>query len=351
MPLKSKIIAGGFAALGATGLYRLAGRLARGNGAVLMFHQVRPWRPATPGFSPNRLLEITPEFLDAALTVSRAAGFDIVSMDEALRRTGGRGERAIVAHAFDDGYRDTLEFALPVLERHRAPFTVYVATGFADRAAGMWWLELEEALRRADAVEVADGDLSLALPTRTPREKAAAYERLYWALRAGDEARLLRVVSALAARHGVDGAALVGALCMDWPEIVALARHPLAAIGAHTVNHRMLAKWPVDVARAEMGRSKARIEREIGLPVRHFAYPVGDAASAGAREFALALELGFASAVTTRPGMIFPAHRSHRTALPRLSVNGNWQNPRYFEALLSGVPFLLWNRGRRLDLA
>ena len=215
----------------------------------------------------------------------------------------------------------------------------------------MWWLELEEALRRADAVEVADGDLSLALPTRTPREKAAAYERLYWALRAGDEARLLRVVSALAARHGVDGAALVGALCMDWPEIVALARHPLAAIGAHTVNHRMLAKWPVDVARAEMGRSKARIEREIGLPVRHFAYPVGDAASAGAREFALALELGFASAVTTRPGMIFPAHRSHRTALPRLSVNGNWQNPRYFEALLSGVPFLLWNRGRRLDLA
>ena len=351
MPLKSKIIAGGFAALGATGLYRLAGRLARGNGAVLMFHQVRPWRPATPGFSPNRLLEITPEFLDAALTVSRAAGFDIVSMDEALRRTGGRGERAFVALAFDDGYRDTLEFALPVLERHRAPFTVYVATGFADRAAGMWWLELEEALRRADAVEVADGDLSLALPTRTPREKAAAYERLYWALRAGDEARLLRVVSALAARHGVDGAALVGALCMDWPEIVALARHPLAAIGAHTVNHRMLAKWPVDVARAEMGRSKARIEREIGLPVRHFAYPVGDAASAGAREFALALELGFASAVTTRPGMIFPAHRSHRTALPRLSVNGNWQNPRYFEALLSGVPFLLWNRGRRLDLA
>ena len=351
MPLKSKIIAGGFAALGATGLYRLAGRLARGNGAVLMFHQVRPWRPATPGFSPNRLLEITPEFLDAALTVSRAAGFDIVSMDEALRRTGGRGERAFVALAFDDGYRDTLEFALPVLERHRAPFTVYVATGFADRAAGMWWLELEEALRRAEEVAIADEGFSLALPTRTPREKAEAFERIYWGMRAGDEARLLRVVSGLAARNGVFSAAVVGALCMGWPEIAALGTHPLATIGAHTVSHLMLAKWPAAVARAEMEGSRERIEREVGLPVRHFAYPVGDASSAGPREFALARELGFASAVTTRPGMVFAQHKAHLTALPRLSVNGNWQDARYLEALLSGVPFALWNRGRRLNVA
>jgi hypothetical protein len=60
--------------------------------------------------------------------------------------------------------------------------------------------------------------------------------------------------------------------------------------------------------------------------------------------------LGFASAVTTRPGMIFPAHRDHLTALPRVSVNGNWQDGGYFEVLLSGAPFALWNRGRRLNV-
>ena len=351
MGLKSGMIGAGFAAFRATGLHRLVGTATRGQGAVLMFHHVRPWRPATPGFAPNRLLEITPEFLDEALVRVRRSGFDIVTLDEALTRLAAGGGRPFAALTFDDGYRDNVVHALPVLERHGAPFTVYVATGFADRSAGMWWLALEEALRRARRVEIAGDGLSLSLRTQTPVEKASAFEQIYWALRGGSEERLLKIVGALAAQHGVDGRALVEALCMDWPEIASLARHPLATIGAHSVSHKMLAKWPLEVAREEMQLSKQRIEEKIGVPVRHFAYPVGDPASAGAREFALAKELGFASAVTTRPGMIFPAHKDHLTALPRVSVNGNWQNGGYFEVLLSGAPFALWNRGRRVNVS
>jgi peptidoglycan/xylan/chitin deacetylase (PgdA/CDA1 family) len=351
MGLKDRIIGAGFAAFRVTGLHRLAGAATRGQGAVLMFHNVRPWRPPTPGFTPNRLLEITPEFLDETLVLIKRMGFDIVTLDEALRRLAEGDARPFVALTFDDGYRDNVDFALPVLERHRAPFAVYVATGFADRSAGMWWLELEEALRRADRIEIAESDLSLSLSTRTPEEKAAAFEKVYWGLRGGSEERLLRIVGGLAARNGVDGAAIVPALCMDWAEIAALARHPLATIGAHTISHKMLAKWPDEVAREEMAGSKQQIEERLGQPVRHFAYPVGDPTSAGAREFALARELGFASAVTTRPGMVFAEHRDHLTALPRVSVNGNWQDIGYFEVLLSGAPFALWNRGRRVNAA
>jgi peptidoglycan/xylan/chitin deacetylase (PgdA/CDA1 family) len=351
MGLKDNIIGAGFAAFRLSGLHKLAGAATRGQGAMLMFHNVRPWRPATPGFTPNRLLEITPEFLDDALVLVRRLGFDIVTMDEALRRLVEGNARPFVALTFDDGYRDTVNFALPVLERHQAPFTVYVATGFAERSAGMWWLELEEALRGADRLEIADDGLSLCLPTKTPHQKAEAFARIYWALRGGSEERLLRIVAALAARHGVNGGAIVDALCLDWAGIAALARHSLATIGAHSVSHKMLAKWPNEVARSEMGRSKERIEEKLGRPVRHFAYPVGDPASAGRREFDLARELGFASAVTTRPGMIFPAHKDHLTALPRVSVNGNWQDIGYFEVLLSGAPFALWNRGRRICVA
>ena len=38
-----------------------------------------------------------------------------------------------MALTFDDGYVDTAVHALPILERHGAPFTLYVTTGFADR--------------------------------------------------------------------------------------------------------------------------------------------------------------------------------------------------------------------------
>jgi peptidoglycan/xylan/chitin deacetylase (PgdA/CDA1 family) len=350
MAFKDKAIRLGFGAFRATGLHRLASPMTRGRGVVLMLHHVRPWRPANPGFAPNRGLEITPEFLDDALKAARDSGFDFVTMDEALRRIVDGGP-SFAALTFDDGYRDLVAFALPILERWRAPFTAYAATGYVGRTARLWWLELEEAVRRLDRVEVATGDFSMRLPCASDEEKNAAFHHLYWALRAGSEERLLRIIGELAALAEIDGVALVEDLCLNWDELAELARHPLATIGAHTVNHRMLAKWPEDVARTEMAASKAEIESRLGVDVRHFAYPVGDPTSAGPRDFALARELGFSSAVTTRPGMIFDDHKGHETALPRLSVNGGWQDVGYLEVLLSGAPFALWNRGRRLNVA
>lgn len=350
MAFKDKVIRLGFGAFRATGLHRLASPMTRGRGVILMLHHVRPWRPATPGFAPNRGLEITPEFLDAALKATHDAGFDFVSMDEALRRIA-EGGPPFAALTFDDGYRDLVAFALPILERWQAPFTAYAATGYVGRTASLWWLELEEAVRRLDRIEIATGDFSMALPGANDDQKNAAFRQLYWALRAGSEERLLRIVAELATRAEVDGRALVEDLCLNWDELAKLARHPLATIGAHTINHRMLAKWPAEAARTEMAASKAEIENRLGLRVRHFAYPVGDPTSAGPRDFSLASKVGFLSAVTTRPGMIFDEHKGHETALPRLSINGGWQDVGYLEVLLSGAPFVLWNRGRKLNVA
>jgi peptidoglycan/xylan/chitin deacetylase (PgdA/CDA1 family) len=113
----------------------------------------------------------------------------------------------------------------------------------------------------------------------------------------------------------------------------------------------MLAKHEEAFVRDELEGSRARIEQAIGKPARHLAYPVGDPTSAAGREFAIARELGFASAVTTRPGMVFAEHAAHATALPRLSVNGRYQSLDMLDILLSGAPFALWNRGRRVNAA
>ena len=74
-----------------------------------------------------------------------------------------------------------------------------------------------------------------------------------------------------------------------------------------------------------MRESAAVIEAALGKRPAHFSYPVGDRTSAGAREFAIAAELGFKTAVTTRPGVLFPEHVAHLTALPRISLNGEYQ--------------------------
>jgi peptidoglycan/xylan/chitin deacetylase (PgdA/CDA1 family) len=352
LAFKHALIGAGFAAMRATGLHKAFGAAARGPGMILTLHHVRPWRALTPGYAPNRLLEITPEFLDEALTLVRELGFAFVSLGEAVRRLrAGEGDAPFAAFTFDDGYRDTRDFALPILERHNAPAEVFFSTGLMERTARLWWLELEEAIRRLDFVEVGGPGLRWRLETRSAEQKSAAFDRIYWSLRARPEAELLKVVGELAASVGVSSADIADGLFMDWAEARSFAAHPLVSAGAHSLTHRRLAQWPLEVAKEEMAGSRSALEARLQTPVASFAYPVGDPTSAGPREFALARELGFASAVTTRPGMLFAEHARHLTALPRISLNGLWQDRGYLEVLFSGAPFTLWNRGRRVNVA
>lgn len=346
--LRDRVIQMGMGLFGASGAHRLLAPFTRGLGAVIMFHRVRP--DACNPFAPNAGLEITPAFLDALLSHLRARSYDILTLDSALDvlRRGGTPTRRLVVLTFDDGYRDLVEHALPVLERHRAPFVAYVTSAFADRAAGLWWLELEEAIRRLPDVDVMVGERRIARACGTVAEKRDAHAEIYWALRGRDETALRETVSILAARAGVDSLGLTGEACLDWPAIRALARHELATIGAHSVTHARLAKLCDGEAAGEMSESRSRIAEMTGVTPRHFCYPVGDPTSAGEREFTLASALGFESAVTTRPGMLFPAHGGRLHALPRLSVNGRYQSLAAFDILLSGAPFALLNRGRRV---
>ena len=343
---KHRLIGAGFRVFAATGVHRALAPLARGCGVVVAVHRVRRW--VERGFAPNRLLEIEPAFLDSALSRMAALGFDLVTMDEALRRTGEPAGRSFAALTFDDGYRDTLQEALPVLERHGAPFTTYVTPGFAERTARLWWVELEDAVRALDRVDVDIAGTRVTLPAASDAEKRVAFDALYWGLRGCAEEQMLAVIAGLLERAGLTSAAITDRLCLDWAGIERLAGHPLCTIGVHTLTHPMLAKHPEAFVRHELAESRRQIEARIGRPARHLAYPVGDVTAAGPREAAMAVALGFASAVTTRPGMIFPAHRTRPTALPRLSLNGHWQSLTNLEVLLSGVPFAVWNRGRRV---
>jgi peptidoglycan/xylan/chitin deacetylase (PgdA/CDA1 family) len=100
-----------------------------------------------------------------------------------------------------------------------------------------------------------------------------------------------------------------------------------------------------------MEMSRAVIEAALGARPHHLSYPVGDPTSAGPREFRIAGELGFRTAVTTRPGVLFKPHREHLMALPRLSVNGEFQRQRYVKVLMSGAATAMWNGFRRVNAA
>ena len=347
---KHRVFESGFRAIRAVGADRWLAPAARGLGVILTFHHVSPEPPAP--FAPNRLLGITPGFLDATLHELDARGFEVVGLDEVPDRLAEPDYRPPFAVlTFDDGYRDNVEHARPVLARHGVPWTLFVTSDFADQRGRLWWIELERAIARLDRVRVPVGARSLDLPARSPQEKATAFDAVYRDLRGGDEARLLERVADLCVQAGFPPGSLAAELCLSWGDLRALARDPAVTIGAHTRSHPMLAKHDAATVEAEIGEGRARIEAELGRPVRHLSYPVGDPTSAGPREFALARQQGFSTAVTTRPGHLFAEHAGHPHALPRVSVNGCHQSRAALAGLLSGVPFLAWNRGRRLNVA
>ena len=247
--------------------------------------------------------------------------------------TEGEHGSPFVCFTFDDGYRDNLEYAYPIFKRHNLPFAIYVPTDYADGHGDLWWLALEKVIVKVDALSVKLDGVQRRLRCGTPAEKDAAFHAVYWWLRSIDEDDARAFVRELCNGIDVDPDSLCSDLMMSWDEIRRLAADPLVTIGAHTRRHFALAKLSLAEARAEIEESVRRIERELGKPCRHFSYPYGDEASAGKREFDLVKELGLKTGVTTRKGLIHPpACVRELTALPRVSLNGDYQKPRYEKA-------------------
>ena len=344
------IIRIGLNALYFSGVHHLMAPRTAGLGVIFMLHRVRP-APRPDSFAPNRALEVTPEFLDAVLTRLRRRGIEVIDMDGVADRIQcGTGPR-FAAFTFDDGYADNLDVALPIFEAHGAPFTIYIATGMIEGTADVWWLTLEEAIRRLDAVRTMIGGRHFDVPARNAAEKQAAWDAIYWPLRDLSVAERRVTVAALAGMAGVTQSSCFKGLVPGWEQLRRAAQHRLVRFGAHTIDHLPLSTLSTDDARREIAEGRQLLEEKLDLAVTHFAYPFGDPGSAGPREFALARDSGFSTAVTTRRGVLFPDHQAHLHALPRVSLNGSYQAMRYVDLFLSGAPFAVFNRGRRLNVA
>jgi peptidoglycan/xylan/chitin deacetylase (PgdA/CDA1 family) len=348
--LRRNFIRAGLEALYFSGAHRWLRPLLSGVGAIFMLHHVRP--AAGGAFQPNGHLEVTPEFLRATLEHVRKLGIDIVTMDEMHRRlTEQDFSRRFVCFTLDDGYRDNRDYALSVFREFDAPSTTYIVSDFADGTGRLWWVALEQIIARSSLIQIEFGDGPQRIDCVSLEQKFAAFANLHKYLRKLPSTELRTAMRELCDRAGIDESAICRSLCMSWLELQSFAKDPLVTIGAHTESHCNLAQVDDETAEREMAASRDRITKELGLTVRHFAYPYGGTNAAGTREFNTAKRLGFATAVTTRPGMLFPDNAAQLTSLPRLSLNGHFQYERLLPVLTSGAATAVWNRFHRNDAA
>ena len=325
-----------FEFLWASHLPGLVRRVSSSKGVIFTLHRVLPEPPAP--FAPNAILQVTPDFLRFAIERVRKLGLDVVSLDEAIARIENPDRtKPFVVFTFDDGYRDNRDFALPVLRSLGAPFTLYIPTALIDGVGQVWWQALEDVIRqRPDILVPGQGETR---STSTVAEKQEVYDDLYAQMRKMPEHERVIFIRMLCGQYDMDLNAHCRALIMDWDELRLVAADPLCTIGAHTVHHYELSKLPEPEMRDEIARSAEILEQRLGKKPKHLSFPIGSTIAAGPREYAASKDLGFRSAVTTKPGGLYHRHAEALTSLPRISLNGLYQKPRYVDVFATGALF------------
>lgn len=310
------------------GIFRLLRRRLRGKAVVLMYHRVLPETArARSGSHPGYIVS------DVTFAMQMAhlkRHFTVISerefaahLDEARPFPDGA-----CLITFDDGWRDNLTHALPVLRAHGLPAVIYLPVNFIGTERLFWREALTHALlaaieqvrrdgRRRPELEtvLSPSGLAdvLAIADDDPRPAVIAAVDAHSRLRMQDDGALVRRLEkclgiGVAAGVHPDG-------FLSWAEIREMAAAGLS-FGAHGAEHRLLGELSVSEAAAELRESKRIVSEQVGQPVLGLSYPNGSVTPAVR---ALADELDYRVAFTTRPGAV--AVGDDRLMLARVNVH------------------------------
>jgi peptidoglycan/xylan/chitin deacetylase (PgdA/CDA1 family) len=292
--------------LGRAAVQVLVRTLAHRRLSILIYHRVL----AAP--DPINSWDVTAEEFDGQLS-ALAAHFTPLALGEAVDRLhrGSLPKRAVCV-TFDDGYKDNLTTALPILQRYRIPATFFIATAYLS-GGRMWNDTVVEAVRAARGEELDLEPIGLGrVRLGDPASRRAAIERILRGVKHRPPAAREEAV-----RHVMEqvDVPLPDDLMLTHAQLLTLRRSGME-IGGHTARHPILANMPLAAARDEIVEGRERLVELLREPVTLFAYPNGKPRQDyGPEHVDMVKSAGFLAAVSTAYGVA--AKGSDRYQLPR----------------------------------
>lgn len=276
------------------------------------------------------------------------AGFVFADFGETVRELAvGKFPRpGTVIVSIDDGYAD-LASAIPVFARYGCPVTVFLATGFLDNRAPLWWDQVQMLLAKAPGRAELDNVAGITWKAawNNAHERLIEGELLIERIKRAQEPARQAVVEALARHVGVSLPLqeTVGYEPLRWDDVRALEREGVR-FGPHTHTHPILSSMETGQARAEIEQSWSRLRSEVQHPLPVLAYPDGTPWSYTERDRDLARKIGLEAAVTMDAQWVLPpeppvdlyrigrmAYQSKLADLQisalRLSARSQWRYP------------------------
>lgn len=295
-------------------------RLVRQPGPViLMYHSVAeldadPWD-----------LAVTPENFHAQIEMlSRTRRVvDLAEIHDA--RPGRPGEKPPAAITFDDGYRNVLTAAGPILSKFDCPATLFLTTGKIGSNREFWWDDLSRMILETPLPPVLEFDLAggrhrVEIGSNPDRKFLDETHRAVWQLlQPLDPETRQAALDSLATVLGCDLSPRPTHAIMDQKDVQALESTPIS-VGAHTVTHCHLPSLAPDKQSHEIVQSRDDCRELTGKSPAAFAYPFGNYDDTSAE---IVRSAGFRLAVTTEYGRV--RSRQDAMLLPRVMA-GNWSS-------------------------
>ena len=227
---------------------------------------------------------------------------------------------------------------MPAFRRHSVPVTLFVQTGIPDGTDTMWTSGLETVIQENDVIALSVVDGRSPVELRSWSDRAHLFRHLLesWEARSAEAA-----YQEFCALNGYSPHRLRELHAMHWDMLSDLRNDPVVELGAHTVSHPHLAALSEEAAWQEISGSRERLQRRLGIGIHHFAFPYGQPADCGPREGTLARKAGYATASTTRKGVLRTVEAQDQFALPRNNLNGAAKEMASVEMLLAGLGSLL----------
>jgi peptidoglycan/xylan/chitin deacetylase (PgdA/CDA1 family) len=257
---------------------------------VLAWHNVEAtWRyPAAPG---SGIRSFTQQ-LKALRRMTSVVPLDVGL--SALQEGRPLPPRAI-ALTFDDGYRDNLTLATPLLRELDLPATVYLVPGLLDGEVDPWWERLGWAFTQASVASIEFEGAKFDL--RDPTARTASLKKVEPMLKARDEAARRVAVACLVEMLAPTGSYRADDLFMNWSEAHDMARAGIS-IGSHTMRHVILAREAEPSQLEDLHESRCRLQDELDVPVTTLAYPNGQLGDYDTTTTTAAEAAGYSHAVT-----------------------------------------------------
>jgi peptidoglycan/xylan/chitin deacetylase (PgdA/CDA1 family) len=260
------------------------------------------WVPLRARLSPDRL--------DYTLKVLRRR-YRFVSMEDATEMLSGRRpvEPYSMVLTFDDGYRNAVASALPVLQRHGVRPVVFVSTGPVTSRRSFWFDRLDYALQQGnvDGRVVVIGGRPMTIAAGNRQQLAASYAELRRAVKSPerDDREMAQELDQLTSTLEAESGRSLDAHADDpWSAVLTAeeirASADRVSFGSHTVDHLRVHRLPLDILERQLNESKAAMESWTAQRCRFFCYPDGgvDPVSANAVR-----RSGYDAAVTTIRGV------------------------------------------------